>query len=193
MPSYPEGLLDWSGNRAGGVKKLFYGGSGRPAGQVIRTELLDRLSEWAGKVAQFQGGTPNAVLLLGGPGNGKTEAVEHTLREIDSSLAMSGALVNELGRIFSSQDGSTPGRLVEVDLSALSDGRLSGILAIVQDASEGNPGSSKTPAELLCEDLARLLFDDQEKRIYLACVNRGVLDDALILSAERGTPRQVAC
>jgi hypothetical protein len=185
MPSYPEGLLDWSGNRAGGVKKLFYGGSGRPAGQVIRTELLDRLSEWAGKAARFEAGTPTAVLLLGGPGNGKTEAVEHTLREIDSALALGGALVDELGRIFSSQDGSTPGRLVEVDLSALSNGRLEGTLAIVQDASEGNPGYSDTPADLLCEDLTRLLSDDEEKRIYLACVNRGVLDDALILSTER--------
>ena len=186
MPSYPEGLLDWSGNRAGGVKKLFYGGSGRPAGQVIRTDLLDRLSDWAGKVASFQIGTPTAVLLLGGPGNGKTEAVEHTLREIDSSLALGGALVDELGRIFSAQDGSTPGRLVEVDLFALSNGRLSGNLAIVQDASEGNAGSSETPAELLCQDLARLTSDNQAKRIYLACVNRGVLDDALILSTERG-------
>lgn len=41
--AYPDELLDWSGNRAGGVKKLFYGGSGRPVGQVIETSLLARL------------------------------------------------------------------------------------------------------------------------------------------------------
>ena len=130
MAMYPDGLLDWSGNRAGGVKKLFYGGSGRPVGQVIQTQLLDRLSVWADKVATFDPETPDVVLLLGGPGNGKTEAIEQTLRRIDSRLSLDGALVNKLASIFASADGTAPERLVEVDLSAISGCRLSGTISI---------------------------------------------------------------
>ncbi|SDD97170.1 hypothetical protein [Aquimonas voraii] len=186
MTKYPDGLLDWSGNRAGGVKKLFYGGSGRPVGKVIETPLLTRLWEWSDSVVQFEPGIPRAVLLLGGPGNGKTEAIEQTLRRIDSRLALSGALIDKLAAVFESKDGVPPGRLVEVDLGALSGGRSSGTISIVQDASEGNPGSPDLPAQLLCNDLAGLVEDNVSKRIYLACINRGVLDDALILATERG-------
>ncbi|MCC5793190.1 MAG: hypothetical protein JJT85_00460 [Chromatiales bacterium] len=186
MAIYPDGLLDWSGNRAGGVKKLFYGGSGRPVGQVIQTDLLNRLSDWADKVVTFEPKTPRAVLLLGGPGNGKTEAIEQTLRKFDSQLSLDGALIDKLASIFASQDGVGPGRLVEVDLGAISAGRLTGTISIVQDASEGNQGSAETPAQLLCGDLSTLLTENQERRIYLACVNRGVLDDALVLATESG-------
>lgn len=186
MTKYPNGLLDWSGNRAGGVKKLFYGGSGRPVGEVISTPLLTRLWDWADKVANFEPATPQVVLLLGGPGNGKTEAIEQTLRRIDSRLSLGGTLIDMLAGIFASKEGMAPGRLVEIDLGGLTNGRIDGAISIVQDASEGNPGSSETPAQLLCTDLERLAAGVGSRRIYLACINRGVLDDALILATERG-------
>ena len=186
MMRYPDGLLDWSGNRTGGVKKLFYGGSGRPTGQVIETPLLARLWEWADSVVRFEPATPRAVLLLGGPGNGKTEAIEQTLRRIESRLELGGALIDKLAGVFASKDGIPPGRLVAVDLGEISDGRIDGALSIVQDASEGNPNSSETPASLLCNDLAGLVESNGARHIYLACINRGVLDDALILATERG-------
>lgn len=189
MTKYPDGLLDWSGNRAGGVKKLFYGGSGRPVGEVIATPLLTRLWEWADSVVQFEPAIPRAVLLLGGPGNGKTEAIEQTLRRIDSRLALGGALIDILAAIFESRDGNPPGRLVEVDLGNLSGGRIDGTISIVQDASQVNPGLPDVPAQLLCDDLAGIADADGVKRIYLGCINRGVLDDALILATERGDAR----
>src|SRR5690606_25151277 len=40
-----------------------------------------------------------------------------------------------------------------------------------------------TPAQHLCTDVRALLSQD-DGHVYLACVNRGVLDDALILAAE---------
>lgn len=64
---YPEGLLDWSGDRAGGVKKLFYKESGRPAGDVVMTSLLARLRGWAQDLATGKAGTPRFVFLVGGP------------------------------------------------------------------------------------------------------------------------------
>src|SRR5690554_2742002 len=96
MTKYPNGLLDWSGNRAGGVKKLFYDGSGRPVGEVIETPLLTRLGAWADRVVEVSSDAPRAVLLLGGAGNGKTEAIEQTLRRIDAGLSLDGTLVAKL-------------------------------------------------------------------------------------------------
>jgi len=186
MTKYPDGLLDWSGNRAGGVKKLFYGGSGRPVGEVIETPLLTRLADWADKVVEGDSDAPRAVLLLGGPGNGKTEAIEQTLRRMDANFSFDGALVTKLAAIYASERGGPPGRLVEIDLYELSQGRVDGTIAIVQDASEGDVDSSETPAHLLCADLETLVEHDGKKRIYLACINRGVLDDALTLATEGG-------
>ena len=37
---FPEGLLDWSGSRSGGVRRLFDDKSGRPGGIVIETPLI---------------------------------------------------------------------------------------------------------------------------------------------------------
>ena len=93
MHKYPEGLLDWSGDKAGGVKKLFYVGSGRPSGRVIGTRLLERLSDWAQDIASGREGTPKAVLLIGGPGNGKTEAIEYTIEELDAAMQLGGVRI----------------------------------------------------------------------------------------------------
>ena len=90
MSKYPEGLLNWSGDKAGGVKKLFYKGSGRPSGSVITTGLLTRLQAWASDIAAGKEGTPRAIFLVGGPGNGKTEAVEFTIRELDAAMHLNG-------------------------------------------------------------------------------------------------------
>ena len=41
--SFPAGLQDWTGNRSGGVRRLFDDTSGRPGDTVLTTNLLDRL------------------------------------------------------------------------------------------------------------------------------------------------------
>ena len=182
--SYPDGLLDWAGHRKGGVRRLFYSANGRPSGEVIRTSLLGRLERWAQSLATGIAKSPNVVLLAGGPGNGKTEAVEFTIYEIDKALGLSGRLVKALQDKFLGRDGQPAPRLARVDLASLSDGRFAYELAIVQDASASDANSSAdSPALLLVADLARLL-EEGDKTIYLACVNRGVLDDALISATE---------
>jgi hypothetical protein len=183
MQRYPEGLLGWSGDKAGGVKKLFYTGSGRPSGQVIMTGLLQRLAFWAQDLATGKNDVPRAVFLVGGPGNGKTEAVEYTVREMDTALQLDGALHAELAERFSGSAGFT-GRLVRTNITRFPAHTGISSIAIVQDGSEAEPGDATTPAEHLCNDL-RSLLGRQDGLVYMACVNRGVLDDALILSAER--------
>lgn len=183
MHKYPGGLLDWSGDKAGGVKKLFYIGSGRPAGDVIKTGLLTRLESWAGAISAGTAGTPKFVFLIGGPGNGKTEAVEYTIQRLDSAMRLDGALVQELAERFSGSEGQ-PTRLVNTEKTKLPAQASVSMIAIVQDGSEAERGSSATPAQHLCDDI-RKLMEEGSGLAYLACVNRGVLDDALIFATER--------
>lgn len=83
---FPTGLLEWAGHRSGGVRKPFFESSGRPCKVVIDTPLLQRLRNWVTDVTSSTD-VPRSVLLVGGPGNGKTEAVEHILRTLDDTLA----------------------------------------------------------------------------------------------------------
>lgn len=187
MSRYPEELVNWSGDKAGGVKKLFYKGSGRPSGDVITTGLLSRLKAWAADVAREGSNTPKVVLLVGGPGNGKTEAIEYTIRELDAAMNLDGRLVTELESRFAVTGGSLS-RLVRTTETKFPPASGVGSIAIVQDGSEAERGSKATPAELLYEDLRQQLTADAGS-IYVACINRGVLDDALILAAERSEPQ----
>lgn len=184
MSKYPEGLLNWSGDKAGGVKKLFYKGSGRPSGIVITTGLLARLQSWARDIANGKDGTPRAIFLVGGPGNGKSEAVEFTIHQLDASMQLESALQAELASRFSGEDGGVPGRLVSTRQTQFP--KLSNVtsISIVQDGSEAERGDPTSPAEHLCNDI-RSLVRQPDGHVYIACVNRGILDDALILAMER--------
>src|SRR5262245_33770902 len=138
---YPAGLLDWAGHRLGGVKRLFHSSSGRPAGGIVATPLLSRLSNWTRALARGET-VPHVLLLVGGPGNGKTEAVEHTIAEIDAAFAAGGELVAIASRLF---DGSisTPSRLVSLELPRQTAGVRA--IAIVQDASGSNNSGLPPP------------------------------------------------
>ena len=184
VPSLPAGLLDWAGHKSGGVRRLFHPAGGRPTGDVVFTPLLARLSTWCKALASDLEGTPRIVLLIGGPGNGKTEAIEFTIKTLDADLELSGALVGELKNQFFRDDGSTPRHAVG-DIFSLSNGRYPYRLSIVQDASVRDDALEMSPADLLIGDLRKLVLGDQN-HIYLACINRGILDDALIAATVGG-------
>ena len=190
-PKYPYGLLDWAGHRSGGLRRLFYAEGNRPSGAVIRTRLLDRLEGWADSLASNMATVPKVVLLIGGPGNGKTEAVEFTVCALDRAFNLSNALIKDVKDQFNLKDGQPPPRLAIVELSKVSKNRLSGKLSILQDASVGcGRQYGVSHAELLVQDLEGLLTQ-HENHFYLACVNRGVLDDALIQASDSSnTPVQ---
>ena len=181
---FPTSLLEWAGQHRG-VRKPFYAPSGRPCNVVIDTPLLDRLRNWVSDVLS-QPSAPRSVLLVGGPGNGKSEAVEDILRTLDGRLGLGGDLTAKFTALFSGVGGHPIPRLAVVSLEGVT--RASDILevCIVQDASVTDPSrQSQSPAELLVRDLDSLVAKGSP-RIYVACINRGVLDDALTFATERG-------
>ena len=189
---YPAQLLNWAGNRAGGVRRLFDDTSGRPGKAVFETNLLHRLETWAGSIASGPGGVPRILLLVGGPGNGKTEAIESTVAWLDVSLGAGGKLTSELKKSFFPPEGTAVPRLVRVDTSGLGpDARALG-LSIVQDASAVVGAAGKQAAQLLLDELDAVQGAGPGEA-YLCCVNRGVLDDALIeaIDTEREGARRL--
>lgn len=183
--NFPKGLIEWAGHHSGGVKRLFDASSGRPGKELLRTSLISRLESWVKDVVAGVPSTPRILLLVGGPGNGKTEAIEHTINCLDVELDASGKLLEELSASYHPPVGQPVPRLVEVDAGILSACPRSMLLSIVQDAS-ATAGKEKYPApELLISELLDVLESSSE-RYYLCCVNRGVLDDALIHALDRG-------
>lgn len=184
--TYPRDLLEWAGHRSGGVRRLFDRGSGRPSGRLIETALLARLRDWARALAAAEPGVPRIVLLVGGPGNGKTEAVEATIQALGEYYGIGGTLEARLEPIFAPTDGSTVPRIARVDLVPATSHLPGTALTLVQDASVADPSlPAKTPAGLLVDDLSSAIRGTCGD-LYLACVNRGVLDDALIHATEHG-------
>ena len=176
---YPAALVDWAGHHSGGVKRLLDEKSGQPNKQLLRTNLLSRLQDWANRLPTEASTSPRIVLLVGGPGNGKTEAIECTIRWLDESLGCNGRLVDELSKAFHPSPGSAVPRLARVDAGRLARRDDSLSIDIVQDASATSGHEGNTAPALLIDELTRLL-DGPSTQAYLCCVNRGVLDDALI-------------
>lgn len=180
---YPAGLLEWAGHRSGGVRRIFDESSGRPAGAVLETPLLARLRAWADAIVTGVDDCPRIVLLIGGPGNGKTEAVEDIIARVDGALEAQGVLVQKFRHAFNPHDGQTVPRLFSVDLDDLGGHQTGLLLTLVQDASVSDASGHQSPASLLVNDLEQALRNGS-KHLYMACVNRGVLDEALIFSID---------
>lgn len=179
IPRFPRDLVEWAGHHSGGVKRLFDSHSGRPGKDLLRTNLISKLESWAALVAAGTPGTPRILLLVGGPGNGKTEAIEHTINCMDHGLAAGGRLVDKLSAAFHPPVGQAVARIVKVDAGCLASIPRPLELSIVQDASATAGQEGRTAAELLIDELVALIGGNEPCH-YLCCVNRGVLDDALI-------------
>lgn len=179
---FPEGLLDWAGHRDGGVRRPFDEKSGRPTGRQIKTPLTVRLDTWVKNLVNGDS-VPRVILLVGGPGNGKTDAVEGCIQSLDGELKACGKLFER----FSAQFGNTrelPPRLAQVDLKELGTeipNFLKTSISIVQDATERDDKQNKTPQELLLNDISAIAKEDYDS-IYIGCVNRGILAKTLELA-----------
>ena len=179
---FPRGLLDWAGNRGGGVRRLFDASSGRPGEIVFETNLLRRLRGWVQKLAASDPAAPRIVLLVGGPGNGKTEAVEAATEQLDAALGCGGSLLAALSTAYHPASGIVD-RVVRIDAGALAHPPRALCLGIVADASVGARDSDSAASLLVSELVAAVAECGQA---YLCCVNRGVLDDAMIHAIDGG-------
>jgi hypothetical protein len=185
---FPQGLLKWSGHSGGGVKRPFHSGSGRPSGEHIETPVIHRLRTWVDELLRSPNTAPTAVLLIGGPGNGKTDAVEELVKYLDSQLHADGRVVAECVRAYTGADGALAPRLASLNLSELLESVPAGVprqLRIVQDASEDPKQAGLSRGGLLADELLRCLRSP-EQSIYVCGANRGVVSEAL--SAAKSEP-----
>ena len=209
---FPKGLLLWAGHRGGGVKKTFVNSSGCPKDQIIRTNLLDKIDVWIDAIVQPDDSVHRALLMIGGPGNGKTEAVEYFIENFDDKLNARGTLLEKCKSGFTPAPGKLSPRKVIIDLHDIpgAEKLKYKCLEIVQDATIDDPkiiGAS--PEQLLISDLNNVNKDSE--LLYISCVNRGILSQTLdevgvsavnestknmlecILSAVTLSPEQPSC
>lgn len=166
---YPEDLLYWGGGRKGGVKIISDKTSGRPNGFVIETKLTAKLDDWAKNIDKSN--RPRILLLIGGPGNGKTDALEFLIDKIDKYHN-----TNFLEKITSSVDNEHNVQRIII-IKNDSDKLKFNNIYIVQDASTGEDFESSE--QCLVNDIEKVQASND---IYLACINRGILAQALTLS-----------
>jgi hypothetical protein len=151
----------------------------------IVTPLVSRLREWSSKLVAGEK-VPRALLLVGGPGNGKTDAVEGCIEFFDQEISAQGNLTAAFSDKYNVGLGSLPPRKAVVDLSSLLPTLptyLQTSISLVQDATEGDSSNDYSPEELLLHELDNLL-NNEDSGIYLCCVNRGILARTAEIAAE---------
>ena len=180
---YPDSLLDWAGHRDGGVKKPFSINSGRPTRELIETNLTRRLRVWANDLSTGQNGIPTAIFLVGGPGNGKTDAIETAVTFLDETLGNSNKLLDACKAKF---EVKLPPRKAVIDLADIVDeasalhGRK---LIILQDATEVDlENAGETPEFLFLNDIESLVKAvGRDRPLFLCGINRGILAHAALV------------
>lgn len=183
---YPAGLLDWAGHGSGGVRQPFMEDSGRPTGHQIRTPLVERLNCWSRDLAEGLS-VPRIIFLAGGPGNGKTDAIEGCLGALDASLGDSGRLISLFRERYRATMETVPPRKVVVSRANLQPAdHLKKVrsITLIQDATEEDSAQPEKSAEqLLLDDLLEVITGSAGD-IYLCCVNRGILASAAKIASE---------
>jgi hypothetical protein len=162
--TFPNDLLNWAGHKRGGVKKPFDQSTGRPNGFVIKTELTSKIDEW---ISDFNETSPRIILLIGGPGNGKTDSLEYLVSKLDDKLNT---------RYFDEISLKMKGSSIVPRKVSISANEILNIcqLTIVQDASVGE--NNLTSEICLINDIDTALDNND---IYIACINRGILAESL--------------
>lgn len=172
-------LLKWHGHDSGGVRVPFQEDTGNPLGSPIETDLLRRLRSAARAIAMGESG-PRAIFLVGGPGNGKSEAVQVFLEELGEALDCKDELKRELERRFKPSPVSPP--IVEL----IDDGQAPGLgslwktagkLTIIQDAS-ATAGHAEDASEALVS-VIEAVSEPGGEMVLVCCLNRGLLSRAI--------------
>jgi hypothetical protein len=182
---YPTAFLNWAGSKQGGVRNPFKKNSGRPAGKKIETPLTIKLKNWVDElVSGVSENTPRAILLIGGPGNGKTDAVEGCIEDFDKAIQARGELTERFAKQYVIQEGTLPPRKSTVNFPDLWNSKI-GIkpeIHLVQDATEKDTEQSNASPEKLLNNELDSIISGAYEGIYICCINRGVLANASSLA-----------
>jgi hypothetical protein len=179
-------LLKWHGHDKGGVRVPFQEGTGNPLGSPIETALLARLRNAARSIATGAEG-PRVIFLVGGPGNGKSEAVQVFLEELGEALGCRDELKVELQKRFKPCPVSPSiVRLVDTgrDPALAPLWSAAGQLTIIQDASASEEHSSDA-SETLVSTIEDIL-GAPNPGVIICCLNRGLLARAVDTASDRG-------
>ena len=77
---YPDFFFRFSGSQHESVKKIGNSKSGWNMGNLIQSRLILNLESLARNIRTGVYPKPVCIFLVGGPGNGKTEAAEYFIR-----------------------------------------------------------------------------------------------------------------
>lgn len=162
---------------------------------LIETSLIRRLRNVARDLASGEP-CPRWVFLVGGPGNGKSEAVQDFLMSLEDELGANGALVGLLRQRF--QPNPLVPWVVDIDSQANTDLPASfrdriGRLIIVQDASASTQPRDDAASRLatFLDYLLDLLTSPPPVPVFVCCVNRGLLARALRTAHESEAESEV--
>lgn len=171
-------MLSWHGHDRGGVHVPFQGNN--PLGPLpLETNLIAKLRNTAQSIANGVS-VPRWLFLVGGPGNGKSEAIQDFLTQLDQQLGMNGSLVGVLKQKFS--PAPLVPRRVELTRSDIASSEFAnrvGRLVVLQDATATEDPYGNA-ARQLANDIADLLTTPESPiPVYVVCANRGLLARAL--------------
>lgn len=171
-------LMAWHPSADAGVRIPFRVGV-RPLARRIVTPLVRRLQGHAQAIAAGEQ-VPRIIVLVGGSGNGKTDAVEAYVEALDIACGADGKLLDRATSEFFAE-GLLPAWLVSFPASEIAGNASAlaniGNISILQDAS-----ASQEPGGDAAARLAQVLasaISSNEKSLMLACVNRGLLNRVL--------------
>ncbi|MDA7620632.1 hypothetical protein N8677_00750 [Verrucomicrobia bacterium] len=170
---YTQELLNWRGDEKGGVHKPFNNEAGNPLGQVLETTLTQKLKEYSAQISRGDK-FPRWVFLVGGPGNGKSMAIEYFGKLLDKETGCEGRLLKLLENKFNEPDASSIISISHTEVTNCPDefSEKIGSLHIIQDAS-----TADKPTESAAVKLTRWLMENRENDhcVILCCINKGML------------------
>ena len=158
----------------------FHAKMGRPLGEVVETSLIKKIKKLARSLIELEPAAPRWIFLIGGPGNGKSEAVETFVHELDNLANANGHLVDTVSSKF--EPNPVAPRHVDVVDSELQGSILRDRLRrliIIQDASAVDE-PDQIAEDALIQDLADLVTCPPGfEPVFICCANRGLIARAL--------------
>lgn len=165
---FPQKLSELAGSSRGAVKILFDDKSGLD-NFMLETPLIKRLKDWMEHYLKDPENQPKIIFLVGGPGNGKTQAVSELISYLKKILGEE-KLTKKISQ-----------RCIEIDfnksIDELNSQKTDFKIKIVQDASVVEK-DAKNKAETLIDELECILNLDANN-VYICCLNKGILDETL--------------